>query len=388
MSRIQKNNTSFLNLSSVRITNSWGGLSTGLGGVYGYGNSVVTDATNNMYVGGSFTQAGGLSVNNVARWNGTSWIPLGASTYKGVNLSTESNASEIYDLTVDNSGNLYVGGRFDQAGNFVETNYIAKWDGSVWSALGSGMGGVSPFVYALASDNQNNIYAGGFFITAGGISVNRIARWNGSTWSALGSGIGNGFVNDIVVDNSNSLLYAAGDFVTAGGITVNNIARWNLNSSTWSSLSSGANDILACLALDNNNNLYAGGFFTTMGGIPANYIARWDGSSWSALPSQVNNSVYDLTFKNGKLYACGSFTQAGSVDVSGLAVWDGNAWSGLNVIIDAQTNGVAVDNNNKVYITGIFTSPGVGIAQQIQTITTSSVIIPSSSANSKRIRTI
>lgn len=37
--------------------------------------------------------------------------------------------------------------------------------------------------------NGTDLYAGGTFTTAGGVTVNRIAKWNGTTWSALGSGM-------------------------------------------------------------------------------------------------------------------------------------------------------------------------------------------------------
>ena len=43
------------------------------------------------------------------------------------------------------------------------------------------------FVYALAVSGTN-LYAGGSFSTAGGVPANFIAKWDGSTWSALGSG--------------------------------------------------------------------------------------------------------------------------------------------------------------------------------------------------------
>ena len=33
------------------------------------------------------------------------------------------------------------------------------------------------------------LYAGGGFTTAGGVSANYIAKWNGSAWSPLGSGM-------------------------------------------------------------------------------------------------------------------------------------------------------------------------------------------------------
>ncbi len=37
-----------------------------------------------------------------------------------------------------------------------------------------------------------DLYAGGDFSTAGDNAANRIAKWNGSSWSALGSGMGGG----------------------------------------------------------------------------------------------------------------------------------------------------------------------------------------------------
>lgn len=53
---------------------------------------------------------------------------------------------------------------------------IAKWNGTSWSQLGNGLNGQ---VNALVFDNNNNLYAGGSFTTAGGISANRIRYWHG-----------------------------------------------------------------------------------------------------------------------------------------------------------------------------------------------------------------
>jgi len=64
---------------------------------------------------------------------------------------------------------LYAGGEFTTAGG-VTVYYIAKWDGSAWSALGSGMDGC---VLALGVSGTT-LYAGGFFITAGGETASYI----------------------------------------------------------------------------------------------------------------------------------------------------------------------------------------------------------------------
>ncbi len=87
---------------------------------------------------------------------------------------------------VDGAGNLYVGGGFTVAGSVV-ANRVAKWDGSSWSALGSGMNNT---VHAPAVSGSD-LYAGGEFTTAGGVVANYVAKWNGSSWSALGSGMNN-----------------------------------------------------------------------------------------------------------------------------------------------------------------------------------------------------
>lgn len=43
----------------------------------------------------------------------------------------------VYAATIDGSGNLYIGGAFTIVGNAIATN-IARWDGTSWSALGTG----------------------------------------------------------------------------------------------------------------------------------------------------------------------------------------------------------------------------------------------------------
>jgi hypothetical protein len=107
--------------------------------------------------------------------------------------------------------NVYAGGYFTNAGG-INANYIARWDGNSWNALGSGMSPNS-LVMALAMSGTN-LYAGGVFTNAGGISANYIAKWDGSSWSALGSGMDN-YVDALAVSGSD--LYAGGVFRMAGG---------------------------------------------------------------------------------------------------------------------------------------------------------------------------
>lgn len=56
----------------------------------------------------------------------------------------------------------------------MSANEIAAWDGSSWSALGSGMNYY--YVDALA-EYSAQLIAGGYFTKAGGVDANNIAAW-------------------------------------------------------------------------------------------------------------------------------------------------------------------------------------------------------------------
>ena len=91
-------------------------------------------------------------------------------------------------LAVDRSGNLYAGGNFTQAGG-ITASHVARWNGSAWSFLGDVMfPGTNDDVWALSVDGAGNLYAGGDFTHAGGVSASRIACWTGSAWVHLNNG--------------------------------------------------------------------------------------------------------------------------------------------------------------------------------------------------------
>ncbi|MCK7460968.1 MAG: hypothetical protein MZU84_02300 [Sphingobacterium sp.] len=75
---------------------------------------------------------------------------------------------------------LYVAGDFS-AIQGVNAKSIAKWNGSTWSAVGSGTDGM---VHSLLLVN-GSVYAGGHFSCSGGIRANSIAKWDGTNWSGL-----------------------------------------------------------------------------------------------------------------------------------------------------------------------------------------------------------
>lgn len=179
--------------------------------------------TGHLYAVGLFTTIGGVAANYVARWDGSSWNALGS----GLN----GQADVIH---FNATGTLFIAGRnFTTAGG-ITANRIAKWDGSNWTTFGTGFTGISQWPRALFYDQvYNNLYAGGYFTTAGGVSANNIAKWNGTAWVALGTGIGGGTVNALNIQTGDLFLQVGGDFSSAGGSPAYRTATWSRTGSSW-----------------------------------------------------------------------------------------------------------------------------------------------------------
>jgi hypothetical protein len=157
-----------------------------------------------------------------------------------------------------------------------------------WAPIGGGMGG---FVTCITTYNGEMI-AGGSFISAGGVPANRIAKWNGTTWNPLGSGVSGSqnFVQALEVYNGN--LWVGGNFTTAGGLPATYLCRWN--GSAWFPLPVGTNAGVYDFQIYNNELVICGNFITC-GGTAANYIIKWNGAAglFSTLGSGMDQpSVY------------------------------------------------------------------------------------------------
>jgi len=322
-------------------TSAWSALGSGLSGNSNEARAIAISGSD-VYVGGAFTTAGGVTVGRIAKWDGTSWSALGS----GLNDNLQA-------IAISGSGDLYVGGYFTSAGDVVASK-IAKWNGTAWSALGSGL---NASVSAIAI-NGGDMYIGGGLLQVGNVPASKIAKWNGSVWSALGTGVEltNGR-NVSAIAISGGDVYVGGGFTTAGGITVNNIAKWD--GTAWSALGSGVGSSVTSIAIS-GSDVYAGGSFTTAGGTAANYIAKWNGTAWSALGTGLNSSVADIAINGSNVYAGGPFTTAGGNPANYIAKWDGTSWSALGSGLGAQLTSIAISGSN-VYAAGAFTTAG-GVA--------------------------
>jgi hypothetical protein len=286
---------------------SWNALGTGLEGTnlsnffHGVGDALAFYG-GDLVVGGNFSNAGGVGANNIARWNGSSWFPLG--------LGVGGGQIEVKALAEYN-GELYAAGSFTSAdGNAVA--HIARWNGTSWSGVGGGTNGT---VNALIVVGSNLYVAGGFSSPA-----SNVARWDGSSWSAVGSGVNNGVLALAAVGTD---LYAGGSFFDGSAIE-----HWD--GSTWAPPSGGGictfcgfggHNVTALASI--GNDLYVGGNFDHVGtaSIAANGIARWNGVTWSPLGSGVNGAPGGFAVDGADLWVGGGHQFAGGHPSSFVTLW-------------------------------------------------------------------
>lgn len=243
-----------------------------------------------LYVGGSFTKAGAVTANCIAKWNGQRWSALG----QGVE-------GEVKSMTVFDDGGgptLYITGHFNLGRHIPFV--VAKWDGRQWVGLAGGKPrGIcaisdpcptppvcwrcyAPQGNALAVFDRGfgeELFLSGFFSGAGRVKAQNIVGWTGEGWFPLtGNGIlGTAFAMTSHDDGNGIRLYVAGGIQRAGSISVNNIARWD--GLTWSALGAGVGTgfVESLISFDDGTGaaLYVAGAINTAGGQPTQNIARW-----------------------------------------------------------------------------------------------------------------
>lgn len=294
-------------------------------GTYSSVLAYASDSTY-IYIGGDF-----LNWDNIAAADYI--VRMNKSTGAYSALGSGLNGL-VRGLKIDANGLLYAVGSFTNAGGVAAADYIATWNGTSWAAVGTpSTGATVTSVHAIDIDNAGNVYVAGNFLNLAGIAAaDGIAKWDGSTWAALGTGVaGAGAVCNDVLAITATRVYATGGGITSfGGVaSTANMAMWD--GSAWNSVGGGLTGTATCLAISSAGDLYVGGEMTAAGSVSVNGIAVWNGVSWSDLGgASLNNAVWDLAFAaSGNLYASGQFTAIGKgvTTGDGLAVWNGSLWT-------------------------------------------------------------
>lgn len=317
----------------------WQGFGTALDGTV---LAAVQTPNGDRFVGGNFRFAGNQRVNGIARWSGTDWLPLGTGLQGGCRAM----------LALPN-GALVV------AGSPVNLpTYVAMWHNGTWSSPG---GGIPGEVRCLARLPNGDLVAGGWFNWAGTGPAQRVARFDGVSWQPMGAGFDLP-VNAFLVTRSGELL-AGGEMQLSGSVGVTRLARWD--GSQWLPFATDPGTVVRALAELPDGRIVVGGDFVSGQNRTIQY---WSGTGWQPLGGGANQSVLSLTVHaSGLLFAGGFFHTIGGVP-TGLGVFDGIAWGSAASGFTGNALAIAPAGADRLLVGGIFAAVGSVVSSNATTL--------------------
>ncbi|MBK9598931.1 MAG: T9SS type A sorting domain-containing protein [Flavobacteriales bacterium] len=281
-----------------------------------------------LFAGGVFTEIGGVNTDYLARWDGTAWSSIG-------NLAVYMSADGLYA----NDTALFIG----------DGGRVRFWNGiNMFNLTGVNSSSFNSQAYSMAHF-QDTLYVGGVFSSP----FAHIARWNGSSYEGLTSGTSGRVTTMAPFDDQ---LFVGGGFFTAGDSVVHYTALWN--GSAWNCMGAGVNgDVyIHCIFQD---TLYIGGDFTQANGQPASRVAKWNGSQWVNVGGTLNDYVTAMTVYRDQLYIGGSFTSP-----SRIARLSGNSWVPVGSGCNSTVKTMEVFHDS-LFVGGLFTMAGGDSAKHI-----------------------
>jgi hypothetical protein len=237
----------------------------------------------------------------VRRWNGSSWVEVGAGSASGGGISNNSSDSQSPWVAIAPNGTPYVAWRDNSSGDYEI--YVRRWNGSSWVEVGAGSasgGGISnnsgdsehPRVAIVPNGTPYVIWeddsSGDYEIYA--------RRWNGSSWVEVGAGSASGggissnsgdSLSPWVAVAPDSTLYVAWHDDSAGDDEIY-VRRWN--GSSWVEVGAGSasgggisnnsgTSAVSSVAVAPDGTPYVAWHDDSTGDYEI-YVRRWNGSSW------------------------------------------------------------------------------------------------------------
>ncbi|MEO1229165.1 MAG: hypothetical protein AAFZ18_09690, partial [Myxococcota bacterium] len=332
--------------------------------------ALARDTSGRLLVGGHFftvdRYGNSVPVSHLARWDGRAWTDLGGGVSGGVGVFAPGVLG-VYALFPLEQDGLLIGGMFLRGGETTSQG-VVRFDAQGFSPLageGQSFQGVSGFVDAVAIDESGRVYIGGDFSQAGSAEVSDVARFENGAWAPVGESLG-GFVARVVIEPQSQQPWIAGQFELAGEVGTVGLAR--LQDDAWQPLGEPLNGEVSTILFHSSGDVYVGGSFDRVGGVAANNVARFDGTVWHAVGSGLQGreftSVNDLVEDSaGQVWATGAFRTTGDGrPARGIAAFDGARWEemgGLGDVggLEGRGTDLAVSGTD-IYLAGTFPSVG------------------------------
>jgi uncharacterized delta-60 repeat protein len=331
-----------------------GAIDSSFGTTFGASRSVralATQSTGKIIAVGSFTAIDGISRGHIARLNTDGTVDLTFNPGAGTD-------NIIYAVAVDASDNIYVGGSFSTYDGTTRNNLAKiKPDGGLDTTFDplAGTGGVTPDVRAIAPPTATaGPLIGGFFTTYAGATVNRIVRVDSTTAArdtAFTTATGTAFNSTVRALSlvTGGKYYVAGSFSAFNGTSHPRLARLNSDGSLDSAFTASptAAGTARALLQQNGKVVVAGNILS-----PGNPLVRYQSTGPQDTSLSTGSGLAGDDLADVAVVGPGIDALALQPDGKMLA---GGIFSSYNGI---SHYGIVRLTNNHLQITGIFPFSG------------------------------
>ncbi len=306
-------------------------MSTWVGGV-----ASIIRFQDTLYAAGSFYFSGDQPLQNVAKWDGQNWKPVG----------TGFDASVITLTEIEDT--LYACGSFSFSG-ITPLNGLSKWNGIAWLPVND-----FPQFYTTSSNQiadieffQNTFYVGGNF-SNNDATLRDLVYWNGNSWEEVGGGFFGGLMSVSELDILDNRLVITGSMSTDENSQNPGTGIVGWDGSTWFDFQGGTDDpetniTGAVFDIQNyNDRIYIAGNFRQAGDVAANQLAFWDEDHWCSFVdtfqiSGFQTNVEQTIFFQDTLYALGHFDGiSGTENIIGIAKYLGGDTCEISPVVEQE----------------------------------------------------
>jgi hypothetical protein len=309
---------------------------------------------NIAYIGGNFSNVGGVTRNNLAAIN--------LATGRVTDWNPNANARVLtLDVAPDGSV-IYAGGGFSSIGGVTRRRAAAlnRQNGSVtnWNP------NANEWVAAVQA-TPDAVYLGGWFSTIGGTNRAFVAAVNTTNGNAIASWNpgADERVTSVALSPDEATLYVGGDFDRLGGATRHHVGALNAATGDVTNWTTNTPHIVLDLTVSpNGNSVYVavGGPYRTGGNLAAAYSAATGNTQWQ---HQADGDFQAVAAAGDAVYFGGHFFHSEGPVVNKLVAynpangnrfnWLPGANSGLGIWSLAYTSGYLLVGGDFTEIGGV-----------------------------------
>ncbi len=278
-------------------------------------------------------------------------------------ISPKISTNGIINVIVSDSNNIYIGGNFSEVGRKA-VNIVKLSLQSNTSELYPSLGGDRSYANIIISDGNLGWYVGGSFNIEG--ITNLVHILGDQTIDRSFKPNPNGEVRALYQEGN--LLYVGGSFTQLGGQARSRIGVINTNSGDITEWNPNPNSTIHSIS-GFGDHIYVGGDFNVIGNRSAIGFAIINKTSGIYIPSiSTNASVRGITQDSSNIYINGFFTGAQGLRTGSIALMGTTSDKpDFNFpIIDGTIIKIISDGNGGWYVGGSFNKEGITNLAHIQ----------------------